>query len=72
MLANENDYKTFINLSNNPEKILKLIKAHEPLAMTKEQTKLLEKSKNDPDFDPEFLVSKNSACVPIAKWLKSL
>ena len=72
MLANENDYKTFLSMSNHPDKILKLIKSQEPLAMTKEQTKLLDKSKDDPDFDPEFLSSKNSACVPIARWLKSL
>ena len=59
MLANENDYKTFINMSNHPDKILKIIKQHEPLSLTKEQNKLLAKSKNDPDFDPEFLASKN-------------
>ena len=36
LLANENDYKTFLNMSNHPDKLLKVVKQHEPLSLTKE------------------------------------
>ena len=69
LLSNENDYNAFLNMCTHPDKILKAIKEHEPLHLTKEQIKVLNSTKNDPDFNPDNIATKSRAAVPIAEWL---
>ena len=58
LLTNQNDYQTFLNLSTHPDKILVAIKEYEPLKLTKEQIKVLNSTKKDPEFDPENVATK--------------
>ena len=48
------------------------IKSFDATSMNKEQMKLLQESKGDPDLDPERVEQSNKAAAGLAHWIKSL